>query len=272
MTIGTSYTVSASNGSCASADTASFAIAAMLPTPAVPTASVTVQPTCPIPSGTIVVISPLGGTLEYSIDNGVTYQTSTTFSGLTPNTSYSIVVRDNSTGCTSSASALMDIDLVPPSPIVSLTSGCNGANYEITASVTSGTATYEWFNSNSDFIGSTATISVSSIDSYQVNVTVDNCTTTEFITIDKINCIIPKGVSPNGDGLNDSWDLSGFDVKKVQIFNRYGKEVYSKSNYTDEWVGKSNNGNELPDGTYYYVIEFNDMSPRTGCVYINREQ
>ena len=116
------------------------------------------------------------------------------------------------------------------------------------------------------------TISVSSIDSYQVNVTVDNCTTTEFITIDKINCIIPKGVSPNGDGLNDSWDLSGFDVKKVQIFNRYGKEVYSKSNYVNEWFGRANNGNELPDGTYYFVIELNDGAPRTGWVYINREQ
>ncbi|WP_264560116.1 gliding motility-associated C-terminal domain-containing protein [Flavobacterium sp. N2270] len=86
------------------------------------------------------------------------------------------------------------------------------------------------------------------------------------------SCTIPKGVSPNGDGLNDSWDLSGFDVKKVEIFNRYGKEVYSKSNYTNEWVGKSNNGNELPDGTYYYVIQFNDMASRTGWVYINREQ
>ena len=85
-------------------------------------------------------------------------------------------------------------------------------------------------------------------------------------------CDIPKGVSPNGDGLNDTWDLGGYNVKKVEIFNRYGTKVYSKSNYVDEWHGQSDNSNELPDGTYYYVVEFNDSPVKTGWVYINREQ
>ena len=120
---------------------------------------------------------------------------------------------------------------------------------------------------------SPASVDVSVVGSTTYYFTPDNsCNQVGELTVLVENCTIPKGVSPNGDGLNDSWDLSSFDVKKVQIFNRHGKEVYSKSNYTDEWVGKSNNGNELPDGTYYYVIEFNDMSPRTGWVYINREQ
>ena len=87
-----------------------------------------------------------------------------------------------------------------------------------------------------------------------------------------ITCEIPKGVSPNGDGLNDTWNLSGFNVKNVEIFNRYGVKVYSKANYTEEWHGQSDNGNELPDGTYYYVVEFNDNPVKTGWVYINREQ
>lgn len=86
------------------------------------------------------------------------------------------------------------------------------------------------------------------------------------------NCTIQKGISPNGDSLNDYFDLSSYDVSKLQIFNRYGKEVYSKSNYSIEWRGQSNNGNELPDGTYYYVIEFNDMDSKTGWIYLNKER
>ncbi|WP_320814681.1 gliding motility-associated C-terminal domain-containing protein [Flavobacterium sp.] len=119
---------------------------------------------------------------------------------------------------------------------------------------------------------SIADVSVTGTTTYYFTPNNSSCSQVGELVVVVETCVIPKGVSPNGDGLNDNWDLSTFDVKKVQIFNRYGKEVYSKSNYTNEWVGKSNNGNELPDGTYYYVIEFNDMAPRTGWVYINREQ
>jgi gliding motility-associated-like protein len=107
-----------------------------------------------------------------------------------------------------------------------------------------------------------------------VNITNGLCSRTLTVSNDAtvITCEIPKGVSPNGDGLNDTWNLSGFNVKKVEIFNRYGVKVYSKVNYTEEWHGQSDNGNELPDGTYYYVVEFNDNPVKTGWVYINREQ
>ena len=86
------------------------------------------------------------------------------------------------------------------------------------------------------------------------------------------SCTIQKGISPNNDGLNDNFDLSGYNVSKLEIFNRYGTVVYSKSGYEDEWYGQSDNGNELPDGTYYYVIDFSDDETKTGWIYINREQ
>jgi gliding motility-associated-like protein len=270
MTVGTSYTVTATIGGCTSAASASFSNGA-INSPATPTASVTVQPTCPVPTGTIVVTAPLGGTLEYSINNGVTYQSSTTFSGLTPNTTYTIIVRDSSSGCTSTASSPLIIDSVPPSPIVSTVSGCNGAVFEITASVATGTATYEWYDSSSNLIGTTATIVITASGTYEVRATVNSCTTIEFVTVDKSPCVIPKGVSPNNDGLNDTWNLSGLNAKKVQIFNRYGVEVYSKSDYTNEWEGKTNSGDELPDGTYYYVVSLPSGEVKTGWVYINKE-
>nr|WP_262886125.1 gliding motility-associated C-terminal domain-containing protein [Flavobacterium phycosphaerae] len=93
--------------------------------------------------------------------------------------------------------------------------------------------------------------------------------------MDRILCEIQKGISVNNtpDGKNDSLDLTGYNVKKLTIFDRYGMKVYTQANYTNQWVGQSDKGDELPDGTYYYVIDFNDnQSAKTGWVYINREQ
>jgi gliding motility-associated-like protein len=100
----------------------------------------------------------------------------------------------------------------------------------------------------------------------------DVCYAQATLTVETVICTIQKGISPNGDGLNDSFDLSAFNVKTLQIFNRYGKKVYSRGNYSNEWFGQADNGNELPDGTYYYVIEFNDLPSKTGWIYINRAQ
>ncbi|UGS23876.1 T9SS type B sorting domain-containing protein [Flavobacterium channae] len=121
---------------------------------------------------------------------------------------------------------------------------------------------------------SPAVIATNAIGVFTYTFTPDVTFCADVVTMDiaVIGCEIPKGISPNGDGENDSWDLSGYDIKKVEIFNRYGTKVYSKSNYSNEWFGQSDSGNELPDATYYYVIEFNDLPAKTGWVYINRQQ
>ena len=87
-----------------------------------------------------------------------------------------------------------------------------------------------------------------------------------------VGCMIPKGISPNNDGLNDSFDLDGFNVTKLSIFNRYGQEVYSRTNYTDEWFGQTNSGDELPTGTYFYSMERSNGESKTGWVYVNRQE
>ena len=95
----------------------------------------------------------------------------------------------------------------------------------------------------------------------------------DFISVEvnSTYCEIPKGISPNGDGLNDFWDLSNLKVLKAQIFNRYGIEVYSKANYKNEWNGSDKKGNELPTGTYYFVVNFENETHKTGWVYLQRE-
>ena len=86
--------------------------------------------------------------------------------------------------------------------------------------------------------------------------------------------IIPQGISPNGDGFNDSFEVSWLQATNIKIFNRYGTEVYELSNYRNEWTGTTNDGDELPTGTYFYVIELpqGGGDPITGWIYVNRDE
>lgn len=83
------------------------------------------------------------------------------------------------------------------------------------------------------------------------------------------DCPIPKGISPNGDGINDTFDLSDYGIAKIQIFNRNGVEVYSHGpGYTNQWEGQDKSGNKLPAATYYYIL-ISHGKQRTGWVQLN---
>lgn len=89
-----------------------------------------------------------------------------------------------------------------------------------------------------------------------------------IITIPLIELFIPGGFSPNGDGINDLFTISGLNGRevKLQVFNRWGNKVFEKENYENTWDGKANAGgiiagnNKLPQGTYFYVLQFKDGS------------
>lgn len=69
-----------------------------------------------------------------------------------------------------------------------------------------------------------------------------------------------SGITPNNDGQNDLWIIDGIDqypASTISIYNRWGKLVWKKSNYDNVnivWNGTDQDGNALPDGTYYYLI------------------
>ncbi|HPF95975.1 MAG: gliding motility-associated C-terminal domain-containing protein, partial [Flavobacteriaceae bacterium] len=131
-----------------------------------------------------------------------------------------------------------------------------------------------WYEDGMTLSGETGlTLSVLTGGYYEVEVTFNStgCTNIvgqEVITLE--NCVVPQAISPNNDGKNDNFDLSAFDVQKLEIFNRYGVLVYSRTNYTNEWHGQSDSGDELPVGTYYYVMRYQGGKEKASWVYINK--
>jgi gliding motility-associated-like protein len=109
--------------------------------------------------------------------------------------------------------------------------------------------------------------------------------------LDIVDCMniqerfISDGFSPNGDGVNDLFEipfLVNHENFSMEVYNRYGRKVYQYNNNGSSnpqwWNGYANvsltfgNSDPVPVGTYYYIIELNDGSGSqyTGWVYINR--
>ena len=103
-------------------DAASTVTIDAVPTaPSAPVASATVQPTCAVPTGTLVVSSPTGASLEYSVD-GTNWQSGTTFAGLIPG-DYTVIVRSTvDTTCETSSVSPVTIDAVPGAPVAPVAS------------------------------------------------------------------------------------------------------------------------------------------------------
>ncbi len=94
------------------------------------------------------------------------------------------------------------------------------------------------------------------------------------LSIETDKCIVPTVITPNGDEMNDTWEISCVKDNpnnEVIIFNRWGDEVYRAAPYNNDWEGTYNN-EELPDGTYFYIFKTtaNDPEPLKGTVNIYR--
>ncbi|MCX6330382.1 MAG: gliding motility-associated C-terminal domain-containing protein [Bacteroidia bacterium] len=110
------------------------------------------------------------------------------------------------------------------------------------------------------------------INTYKWTVTNGECILSDEVTYDITVPVIPEGISPDGDLTNDTLRIDGLDfdnqVVELSIINGAGTLVFSSSNKNGEkwinWDGKNSKGNELPEGTYYYILKV--TSPKTGHI------
>jgi gliding motility-associated-like protein len=111
---------------------------------------------------------------------------------------------------------------------------------------------------------------------YTMTVTSQSCgisvSAPVFVKVYK-KIIIPNTFSPNNDGINDQWNIEAlfaYPESLTQVFDRYGKKVYQSTGYFKAWDG-TYNGSALPEGTYYYVIDLKNNTPKlSGWVFIVR--
>lgn len=93
------------------------------------------------------------------------------------------------------------------------------------------------------------------------------------INVDEdVQVVVNNALTPNGDGFNDEWKIhfnSSLGNPEVYVYNIYGQQVYHSSSYQNNWKG-TNNGKKLPNGAYYYLVEFDneDIKPIKGSLSI----
>ncbi|HTL81103.1 MAG TPA: gliding motility-associated C-terminal domain-containing protein [Bacteroidia bacterium] len=125
-------------------------------------------------------------------------------------------------------------------------------------------STYFW-TPNSDLGSSTQanpTATPAATTSYIVYVTdASGCVGSDTCIVTVVPSIkFPNGFTPNDDGVNDTWVIDNiqlFTHCRVEVYNRWGELLFGSDGYTTPWDGRYKN-QDLPVGTYYYIIKLND--------------
>ncbi|MCC5923559.1 MAG: gliding motility-associated C-terminal domain-containing protein [Crocinitomicaceae bacterium] len=180
--------------------------------------------------------------------------------------------------CTDSSGIVATIEIIdaPAPPVVNVPDLICHQNFTELVTGTSPNGNLSWFSNEdlTDIVGQGETfqpIDVPGITTYYVIATENGCEsepTVFTVEVDICSVIVPEGFSPNGDGINDFFviqNLNAFPGSKFTVFNRWGGEVYHSDDYQNNWDGTSTSnlnigGNQLPEGTYYYLLELGENS------------
>ncbi len=218
-----------------------------------PDATIAVSPDAEICDGENVTLTAPSGLTAYSWSEG----SSTASIIVKDEGTYSVTVTDEN-GCSAEDDVFITVLPLPDISITPDTNVIRGFSIELEAT---GGVFYDWTpidgldNPNSPNPTATPLETIT----YTVVVTdVNGCINNASVTIDVIEAyllVIPNVITPNGNGQNDFWAIKNIRLynNEVQIFNRWGTMIYSTKEYQNDWDG-THDGNELSNGTYYYVI------------------
>jgi gliding motility-associated-like protein len=182
-------------------------------------------------------------------------------------------------GCSSTSSTEIEVFALPLTTVTSDTTIELGDALQLNAT---GGISYNWSPATLLSSPSIANPVMTPVElgAYPIEVLISDangCRVNRALTITVIpsdNPVIPDLFTPNGDGINDFWELRFLQVingYSLQIYSRGGLEVFRTENYMNDWDGKHyKTGKTLPEGTYYYVIRLADGTEYKGPVTIKR--
>jgi gliding motility-associated-like protein len=107
---------------------------------------------------------------------------------------------------------------------------------------------------------------------------------TVLVLVNDMPFFIPEAFTPNGDGINDEFEIKGLSKYKtveIEIFNRWGNVVYQSKNYGKGqgkdgfWDGNASQGvrtgsGQVASGTYFYVLKLDGNEKINGTIYLGR--
>jgi gliding motility-associated-like protein len=141
-----------------------------------------------------------------------------------------------------------------------------GSSFDPTTSIYSWTGPNNFTSTSNPLI-----ITNQPIGDYSVLVTnAEGCFIPQTISISNTFCDFPNTITPNNDGSNDDFDLTNYDVERLEIFSRWGRLVYEENNYTKGWYGQNMHGGFLPDSTYYYFVKLRNGQEKHGWIFVGR--
>lgn len=113
-----------------------------------------------------------------------------------------------------------------------------------------------------------------------IAVTPENCRDTfslgTYRVIDLHNVFVPTGFTPNADGMNDFFEIKVFGIERydLDVFDRWGKWIFSNGGATGTWWDGQINGQPAPEGVYVYKLRVylpgGEIEDRNGSVTLIR--
>jgi gliding motility-associated-like protein len=206
-----------------------------------------------------------GNTYQWQLNNNVIAGATDSSITATNAGTYSVLVTSVN-GCTATDNAVVSINALPnpviqdekqkldsilfcvtqtPAPVLSLVSN-------------SFIQTYSWTLDGNN-ISTNQNVTVTAVGQYEVTVVDSNgCRNTDVIRVIEAPCEIEifNVITPNNDGKNDVFEVKNlldFPKRKLTIYNRWGKKVFSADPYNNDW-----DGDNLAAGVYYFVLEYDN--------------
>jgi gliding motility-associated-like protein len=241
---------------------------------------------------TVGDLTPKGN--QYKWYNSITSTTPLASSALLVTSNYFLKEGSATTGCESNATPVNVLINTVPVPVLNPSGqdfcGVDKPTIQNLSNNTTASGNLTWYDAETNgtqlvstdllkegftYYGfDSSTVTNCSSFALAVTVSLTDCTATPE------NFFIPDGFSPNGDGVNETFQIIDieflFPNYTLEIFNRYGNVLFKGDINKPAWDGKNSNTNfingDTPTGVYFYVIHYNkdNLPPKQGQLYLNR--